>query len=75
MLFRSPKSFDELAAIGHGIAGSPTTVLNFLEELTRDTGVNYMACHMVFGNMRFEAAATSVRLLAREVIPTLQGRH
>jgi alkanesulfonate monooxygenase SsuD/methylene tetrahydromethanopterin reductase-like flavin-dependent oxidoreductase (luciferase family) len=68
-----PRRFDELAAIGHGIAGSSTTVLNFLEELTRDTGVNYIACHMIFGTMRFEAAATSVRLLAREVIPALQG--
>jgi hypothetical protein len=29
---------------------------------------------MIFGNMRFEAAATSMRLLAREVMPTLQ-RH
>jgi alkanesulfonate monooxygenase SsuD/methylene tetrahydromethanopterin reductase-like flavin-dependent oxidoreductase (luciferase family) len=69
-----PQRFDELAAIGHGIAGSPTTVLNFLKELTRETGVNYVACHMIFGTMRFEAAATSVRLFAREVIPTLQ-RH
>jgi alkanesulfonate monooxygenase SsuD/methylene tetrahydromethanopterin reductase-like flavin-dependent oxidoreductase (luciferase family) len=67
-----PQRFDELAAIGHGIAGSPTTVLNYLTELTRETGVNYVACHMIFGAMRFEAAATSVRLFAREVIPTLQ---
>ena len=69
-----PRRFDELAALGHGIAGSPTTVLNYLKELTRETGVNYVACHMIFGTMRFEAAATSVRLLAREVMPTLQ-RH
>ena len=67
-----PQRFDELAAIGHGIAGSPTTVLQFLKELTRETGVNYIACHMIFGTMRFEAAATSVRLFAREVMPTLQ---
>jgi len=69
-----PQRFDELAAIGHGIAGSPTTVLTYLQELTRETGVNYVACQMIFGTMRFEAAATSVRRLAREVMPTLQ-RH
>ena len=68
-----PERFDDLAALGHGIAGSPTTVLNFLKDLTRDTGVNYMACHMCFGTMRFEAAATSVRLFAREVVPALRG--
>jgi alkanesulfonate monooxygenase SsuD/methylene tetrahydromethanopterin reductase-like flavin-dependent oxidoreductase (luciferase family) len=69
-----PQRFDELAALGHGVAGSPTTVLNYLKELMRETRVNYIACHMVFGTMRFEAAATSVQLLAREVMPTLQ-RH
>jgi alkanesulfonate monooxygenase SsuD/methylene tetrahydromethanopterin reductase-like flavin-dependent oxidoreductase (luciferase family) len=69
-----PQRFDELAAIGHGIAGSPTTVLDYLKQLTRETEVNYIACHMIFGTMRLEAAATSVRLLAREVMPTLQ-RH
>ena len=67
-----PQRFDELAALGHGIAGSPVTVLNFLKELMRETGVNYIACHMIFGSMRFEEAARSLRLLAREVIPTLQ---
>jgi alkanesulfonate monooxygenase SsuD/methylene tetrahydromethanopterin reductase-like flavin-dependent oxidoreductase (luciferase family) len=69
-----PPRFDELASIGHGIAGSPTTVLTYLQELTRETGVNYVACQMIFGTMSIEAAATSMRLLAREVIPTLQ-RH
>ncbi len=68
-----PRRFDELAAIGHGIAGSPATVLGYLKELTHETGVNYLACHMIFGTMSFEAAATSVRLLAREVIPALQS--
>ena len=66
------RRFDELAAIGHGIAGSPKTVLHYFEELARETGVNYIACHMIFGTMRFEEAAISVRLFAREVMPTLQ---
>ena len=68
-----PQHFDELVAIGHGIAGSPMTVLGYLKELTRETGVNYLACHMIFGTMRFEAAATSVRLFARQVMPALQS--
>ena len=67
-----PQHFEELVAIGHGIAGSPTTVLAYLKDLTHETGVNYVACHMIFGTMRFEAAATSVRLFAREVMPTFQ---
>ncbi len=67
-----PHHFGELVAIGHGIAGSPATVLTYLKELTRETGVNYVACHMIFGTMRFEAAATSLRLFARQVVPALQ---
>jgi alkanesulfonate monooxygenase SsuD/methylene tetrahydromethanopterin reductase-like flavin-dependent oxidoreductase (luciferase family) len=70
-----PSSFEALAAIGHGIAGSPKTVLEYLEALTHETGVNYLACHMIFGTMRIESAATSVRLFAREVIPVLQQHH
>ncbi len=67
-----PQRFDELAAIGHGIAGSPARVLTYLQDLARETGVNYVACQMIFGTMRFETAATSVRLLAREVMPALR---
>lgn len=67
-----PLRFDALAAIGHGIAGSPATVLTYLRALTQETRVNYLVCHMIFGTMRFEAAATSLRLLAREVMPKLQ---
>jgi hypothetical protein len=47
-------------------------MLHYFEELARETGVNYIACHMIFGTMRFEEAAISVRLFAREVMPTLQ---
>ncbi len=46
-------------------------MLAYLKELTCETGVNYLACHMIFGTMPFEAAATSLRLLAREVMPRL----
>jgi hypothetical protein len=57
--------------IGHGIAGSPTTVRNYIEGLVRDTGVNYIACQMMFGRMPLEAAALSIQLFAREVVPKL----
>jgi alkanesulfonate monooxygenase SsuD/methylene tetrahydromethanopterin reductase-like flavin-dependent oxidoreductase (luciferase family) len=67
-----PQRFDELAALGHGIAGSPTTVCSYLQDLERETGVNYLVCHLVFGTMRFETAATSIRLFAREVMPAFR---
>jgi alkanesulfonate monooxygenase SsuD/methylene tetrahydromethanopterin reductase-like flavin-dependent oxidoreductase (luciferase family) len=66
-----PPRFDELMAIGHGIAGSPTTVRSYIEDLVRQTGVNYIGCQMVFGSMALEAAAASIQLFAREVVPKL----
>jgi hypothetical protein len=66
-----PQRFDELQAIGHGIAGSARTVRTYIEDLIRDTGVNYVACQMVFGTMPLGAAARSIQLFAREVIPNL----
>jgi hypothetical protein len=46
-----------VARIGHGIAGSPVAVRNYLTRLQSETGVNTVLCQMVFGDMRFEHAA------------------
>ena len=35
----------------------------------RDTGVNYVLCQMVFGDMNFNDASHSIELFAREVMP------
>jgi len=64
-----PTEFDELERIGHGIAGSPSTVRDYLTRLERDTGVNYVLCQMVFGDMNFNDASHSIELFAREVMP------
>ena len=68
-----PKDFAALQAIGHGIAGSPATVRDYLAWLQADTGVNYVLCQMVFGAMRFEQAEQSIRLFAREVMPAFSS--
>ena len=64
-----PTEFDELERIGHGIAGSPSSVRDYLTRLERDTGVNYVLCQMVFGDMNFNDASHSIELFAREVMP------
>jgi alkanesulfonate monooxygenase SsuD/methylene tetrahydromethanopterin reductase-like flavin-dependent oxidoreductase (luciferase family) len=64
-----PQTFEELADIGHGVAGSPATVRAYLETLEADTGINYVLGQMVFGDMSFEEAANSLRLFSREVMP------
>jgi len=64
-----PMEFSELERIGHGIAGSPATVRDYVTALQRDTGVNYVLCQMVFGDMKFNDASHSIELFAREVMP------
>lgn len=64
-----PTDFPALAAIGHGIAGSPATVHDYITRLKEETGVNYALCQMIFGDMNFADAEHSIRLFAREVMP------
>jgi len=67
-----PGDFAALQAIGHGIAGSPATVRDYLARLQAETGVNYVLCQMVFGSMSFEQAEQSIRLFASEVMPAFE---
>jgi len=64
-----PHDFGTLERIGHGIAGSPAAVRNYLARLQSETGVNTVLCQMEFDDMRFEHAAHSIRLFGRDVIP------
>jgi alkanesulfonate monooxygenase SsuD/methylene tetrahydromethanopterin reductase-like flavin-dependent oxidoreductase (luciferase family) len=64
-----PKSWDELEAIGHGIAGSPSTVRDYIARLQEESGVTYVLGQMMFGTMSYEQASSSMRLFAREVMP------
>jgi alkanesulfonate monooxygenase SsuD/methylene tetrahydromethanopterin reductase-like flavin-dependent oxidoreductase (luciferase family) len=64
-----PRDFAALERIGHGIAGSPATVRDYLVRLQEETGVNSVLCQMVFGDMRFDDAALSIGLFGREIIP------
>jgi len=64
-----PADFAALEAIGHGVAGSPATVRDYLARLEKETGVNYVICQMVFGDMKFADASHSISLFAREVMP------
>jgi alkanesulfonate monooxygenase SsuD/methylene tetrahydromethanopterin reductase-like flavin-dependent oxidoreductase (luciferase family) len=68
-----PKEFATLQAIGHGVAGSPATVRDYIARLQTETGVNYVLCQMVFGSMGFEQAQQSIGLLASEVMPAFKN--
>jgi alkanesulfonate monooxygenase SsuD/methylene tetrahydromethanopterin reductase-like flavin-dependent oxidoreductase (luciferase family) len=67
-----PPDFDGLEKIGHGIAGSPATVRAYLETLERQTGVNYVLCQMIFGDMTEDEATASLTLFGQEVMPAFR---
>ena len=64
-----PADFAALERTGHGVAGSPATVRDYVARLKEEAGVNYVLCQMVFGDMNFTDAEHSIRLFAREVMP------
>jgi alkanesulfonate monooxygenase SsuD/methylene tetrahydromethanopterin reductase-like flavin-dependent oxidoreductase (luciferase family) len=67
-----PNDFDGLVAAGNGIAGSPAAVRDYVSKLQADTGINYLLCQMVFGDMAFDDAQNSLQLFAREVMPAFR---
>jgi alkanesulfonate monooxygenase SsuD/methylene tetrahydromethanopterin reductase-like flavin-dependent oxidoreductase (luciferase family) len=66
-----PETFDELMAIGNGVAGSPETVRNWIKAEVAATGINYFVSWLAFGDLTFDESMRSLELLSREVMPAL----
>jgi alkanesulfonate monooxygenase SsuD/methylene tetrahydromethanopterin reductase-like flavin-dependent oxidoreductase (luciferase family) len=64
-----PKTFDELAALGTAVAGTPATVRDFITADIKVTGANYWTPWLAFGDMTLDEILHSVGLFAREVMP------
>ena len=69
-----PKNFDEVAALGTAVAGSPATVRDFIAADVRATAANYWTPWLAFGDMTTDEALGSVDLFAREVMPAFNRR-
>jgi alkanesulfonate monooxygenase SsuD/methylene tetrahydromethanopterin reductase-like flavin-dependent oxidoreductase (luciferase family) len=64
-----PPTFDELAAIDNGVAGSPATVRKFIADEIAATGTSYLLSWLAFGDMTLAESLHSVELFSREVMP------
>src|SRR5271166_1981875 len=64
-----PEEFDQLQRAGHGLAGTPAQVRDYIAAEASAAGVNYFVCDMAFGNIAFDEAMHSVELFARDVMP------
>jgi alkanesulfonate monooxygenase SsuD/methylene tetrahydromethanopterin reductase-like flavin-dependent oxidoreductase (luciferase family) len=70
-----PPTFDELAAIENGVAGSPDTVREFMVAEAATTGANYLLSWFAFGDMTLTESLRSVDLFARGVMPAFATAH
>jgi alkanesulfonate monooxygenase SsuD/methylene tetrahydromethanopterin reductase-like flavin-dependent oxidoreductase (luciferase family) len=68
-----PPSFDELAALDNGVAGSPRTVREFIAAEIAATGSTYLVSWLAFGDMTLAESLNSLDLFAREVMPGFAG--
>ncbi len=64
-------NFDEARAAGIVFAGSPTTVRDGLAKFIEESGINYLACRLAFGDLTPEQSLRSLQLLASNVFPDL----
>jgi alkanesulfonate monooxygenase SsuD/methylene tetrahydromethanopterin reductase-like flavin-dependent oxidoreductase (luciferase family) len=66
-----PPSFDELMAVGQGVAGTPETVTAWLRDQLDTTGLNYLVGQFAFGDMTPEEMHGSLDLFTARVAPHL----
>jgi len=64
-----PESFEALVGLKTAIAGSPSTVRDFIAADAKITGANYFVPWLAFGDMTVDETLRSVDLFAREVMP------
>jgi alkanesulfonate monooxygenase SsuD/methylene tetrahydromethanopterin reductase-like flavin-dependent oxidoreductase (luciferase family) len=69
-----PPTFDGLAEVGQGVAGSPQTVAAFLSTELADCGSNYCVGQFAFGDLTLTETLHSIELFAQEVMPRLVSR-
>jgi alkanesulfonate monooxygenase SsuD/methylene tetrahydromethanopterin reductase-like flavin-dependent oxidoreductase (luciferase family) len=68
-----PGSFDELEAMGLGIAGSPDKVRDVLTAQVAEAGNNYLVCRLAFGDLSLAESQRSLELYAAAVMPAISA--
>jgi alkanesulfonate monooxygenase SsuD/methylene tetrahydromethanopterin reductase-like flavin-dependent oxidoreductase (luciferase family) len=66
-----PPTFEELEAVGQGIAGAPARVAAALKAQVGAIGTNYLVGQFAFGDLTTGEALRSIELFAEQVMPEL----
>jgi alkanesulfonate monooxygenase SsuD/methylene tetrahydromethanopterin reductase-like flavin-dependent oxidoreductase (luciferase family) len=69
-----PEDFDQLRAMGTGIAGSPAEVRDVLLRQLAESGANYFVCRFAFGDLSLDEAQRSLKLFAEHVMPAMAAQ-
>jgi alkanesulfonate monooxygenase SsuD/methylene tetrahydromethanopterin reductase-like flavin-dependent oxidoreductase (luciferase family) len=70
-----PADFDALMQRGQGVAGSPSTVTEFLAAQLAETRCNYVVGQYVFGDMTRDEGLNSIGLFVDKVMPALRAEQ
>jgi alkanesulfonate monooxygenase SsuD/methylene tetrahydromethanopterin reductase-like flavin-dependent oxidoreductase (luciferase family) len=65
--------FDTAISWGGIFAGSPETVRRQVQEFIDETGANYFVGTFAFGSLTTEQILSSMRLFAKEIMPSIAG--
>ena len=66
--FTLPDDFDDFAAEGKAIAGTPDAVAAEVRRQCKEAGINYFLCRFAFGDIAFEEAVRSLDLFTGRVM-------
>ena len=67
-----PSTFEDAVAGGHCLAGSASTVREAILRQVQATGINYLLCHVAFGDLCIEASLRTVSAIATENMPAAE---
>lgn len=69
-----PEDFLEARAAGLCLVGAVATVRDQMRREIEQAGINYLLCRLAFGNLPLGASLTTLRYLAREILPAFAAR-
>jgi alkanesulfonate monooxygenase SsuD/methylene tetrahydromethanopterin reductase-like flavin-dependent oxidoreductase (luciferase family) len=68
---RLPPEIGPMVEVGAAFVGTAAGFRAFIAESVEAIGANYMTCDVAFGDMTFDEAMQTTRLIGRDVIPAL----
>jgi alkanesulfonate monooxygenase SsuD/methylene tetrahydromethanopterin reductase-like flavin-dependent oxidoreductase (luciferase family) len=70
-----PPTFNEIAADGRAIVGSPARVTHVIRQQMTAAGADYFVGQFAFGELSLDDTMHSIELFATEVMPKLRNGH